>query len=130
VCPTGWHVPTDSSWTVFTTFLEDNGYGYGGMGADIGKSMASTYGWETTTVGGAIGNDQGTNNSSGFTGLPGGNRYYDGTFDDIGSGGYWWCSTELNTANGWDREPFYSLDGVNRDFYNKGSGMSVRCLRD
>ena len=33
----------------------------------------------------------GASNESGFTGLPGGYRYYsDGDFYDLGTAGYWW----------------------------------------
>jgi hypothetical protein len=45
----------------------------GGSGSDIGKSMASTSGWTSWSTAGTIGNNQASNNSSGFTALPGGN---------------------------------------------------------
>ena len=69
-------------------------------------------------------------NSSGFTGLPGGNRDYDGTFGYIGFYGVWWSSTVYNTSNAWYRL-LYSNDGfILRSNYRKQDGFSVRCLRD
>ena len=38
----------------------------------------------------------GATNESGFTGLPGGYRYYDGVFSNLGSVGVWWSSSEGN----------------------------------
>lgn len=130
VCPVGWDVPTDAEWTILTDFLEDSGFGYGGSGADISKSMASTFGWTSSGTAGRVGNDQGTNNSSGFSGLPGGRRDSDGTFNFVGSLGYWWSSTEYLTSSAWHRYLFYNNDDVYRNFGPKGFGFSVRCLRD
>jgi uncharacterized protein (TIGR02145 family) len=130
VCPTGWDVPTDGEWSLLTTFLENNGYGYGGSGADIGKSVASTYGWATSTTEGAIGNNQGTNNSSGLAGLPGGTRDFNGTFGYVGIFGIWWSSTESYASSVWFRYLSGDNGNVNRNYGIKGSGFSVRCLRD
>jgi uncharacterized protein (TIGR02145 family) len=130
VCPTGWGVPTDAEWTVLTDFLEDNGYGYGGSGADIGKSCAATFRWANDNTAGNVGNEQGTNNSAGFAGLPGGDRDEYGTFYDVGDYGYWWSSTEDETASAWSRALYYNSDFVIKYSYNKDSGFSVRCLRD
>ena len=130
VCPVGWDVPTDSEWTNLTDFLEDSGYGYGGSGSDIGKSMASTFGWTLSGTTGEIGNDQGSNNSSGFSGFPGGNRSGNGSFFNIGFNGNWWSSSEVNTSDAWYRFLFYITGFVNRNLSNTGSGFSVRCLRD
>ena len=44
ICPSGWHLPSDAEWTILTDYLTNKGYGYGGSGSDIGKSMAATSG--------------------------------------------------------------------------------------
>lgn len=74
---------------------------------------------------------RGGTNESGFTGLPGGYRFYfDGYYRYIGSNGFWWSSTEYGADNAWTRF-LGSYDG-NADSYDgyKKSGLSVRCLRD
>ena len=129
VCPTGWHIPTDAEWTTLTDYLTNSGYGYQGSGSDIGKSMASTSGWTTYTTAGTVGNDQASNNSSGFTALPGGFRDIDGTYY-IGYYGYWWSSTEDATAYPWFRDMGYSNATVSRITTSKWCGFSVRCVRD
>jgi uncharacterized protein (TIGR02145 family) len=130
VCPVGWHVPTDTTWSQLTNFLIAKGYGYGGSGIDIGKSMASTFRWESSATPGSVGNDQGTNNSSGLAVLPAGSRFYNGGFDNIGYTGYWWSSTESSTNNAMCRYLNYYAVEISKTGNKKKYGFSVRCLRD
>ena len=76
-----------------------------------------------------IGGWNGTN-ESGFTGLPGGYRRFDQDYYSFGSDGYWWSSTEDDTIDAWDRSLSGSSGYAYRDNDRKGSGFSVRCLRD
>ena len=69
-------------------------------------------------------------NSSGFSGLPGGDRGYDGYFYNVGDIGYWWTSTEFFSNNAWLRYLGYGSPGVTRVDGLKVYGFSVRCLRD
>jgi uncharacterized protein (TIGR02145 family) len=130
ICPKGWHVPTDAEWTTLTDYLIKNGYGFGGSGAEIAKSMAATSGWTTNSIPGSAGNDLKSNNNSGFTGHPGGYRYGSGSFNDFESHGYWWLATELYPTSAW----YWSLNDLHNDVYrgssSKQNGVSVRCLRD
>jgi len=130
VCPTGWHLPSDTEWTELSTYLTNNGFGFEGNGDDIGKSLASASGWISVATAGRVGNDQGSNNSSGFTGLPGGNRNPSGSFSNIGSAGYWWSSTEASGSLAWQRSLINNLDYIERLGRNKSNGFSVRCMRD
>ena len=130
VCPTGWHVPSDAEWTTLTDYLKNNGYGYEGSGNDIGKSMASTSGWITDPTAGNVGNDQESNNSSGFTAFPSGDRYYYGSFSGIGFHCYWWSSTEYTITLAYNRGMYASVTNVNRYGVEKKDGFCVRCLRD
>lgn len=70
--PEGWHVPTKDEWTVLENYLIDNGYNYDQTttGNKIAKSMASKSDWEESGISGTPGNDQSTNNSSGFNVKP------------------------------------------------------------
>jgi uncharacterized protein (TIGR02145 family) len=118
LAPTGYHVPTDAEWTTLTTYLGGNNVAGGKMKA-TGTSL-----WNSPNTN--------ATNSSGFTGLPGGIRDYYGTFVSIGDSGFWWSSSEDNTANAWYRSLGYGLGNANRNSGNDGkaSGFSVRCLRD
>jgi uncharacterized protein (TIGR02145 family) len=128
VCPTGWHVPSDDEWTMLTSYLINNGYGYEGSGDDIAKSMAATSGWKPygNVEVGKVGNDQASNNSSGFTALPGGYRgMYYSKFFDAGIQGIWWTS---NGSSSRTVSCFYSTVFVSAG--NKADAFSVRCLKD
>ena len=130
--PEGWHVPTDAEWTTLENYLITNGYNYDGTttGNKIGKAMASTTGWNTSTNTGAIGNDQSLNNSSGFNAFPEGYRNYDGSFNYEGYDAIFWSSTESNSGNAWYRYLFYNTSDLYRGNFNKQVGFSVRFVRD
>jgi len=130
VCPTGWHVPKDEEWTILTEYLISHGYGYQGSGNYIGKSMASTSGWTTDPTAGNIGNDQASNNSSGFTALPSGYRFDYGAFYDNGYNAHWWSSSENSTTSGILRHIGCHTPNVHTYYYEKQFGFSVRCLKD
>ena len=98
LAPIGWHVPTDAEWTTLNNYLINHGYGYGGSGNGIGKAMASSSGWALSAFEGTIGNNQSTNNSSGFTGVPAGLAYYNGAFYGIENICYWWSSSEFDNT--------------------------------
>jgi uncharacterized protein (TIGR02145 family) len=130
VCPTGWHVPSDTEWTTLTDYLTNNGYGYEGSGNDIAKSMAATSGWSSFGTIGTIGNNPGSNNSSSFTALPGGSRWTSGTFHYIGDDGDWWSSSVSSASIASIRGMhFYGADVI-KGVAGNNEGMSVRCLRD
>jgi uncharacterized protein (TIGR02145 family) len=116
VCPTGWHVPTDAEWTTLTTYLGGETVAGGKL-----KETGTTH-WLTPNTG--------ATNSSGFTALPGGNRLNDGSFDYIGQYGQWWSSTEYSDNYGWSRDMGYYFRTLDRAYYLKSSGYSVRCLKD
>ncbi len=116
ICPSGWHVPTDMEWSSLMNYLGGESSAGGKM-----KSMGTQY-WDSP--------NGGATNESGFSGLPGGNRWVNEPFNGIGFVGTWWSSTEAFTYRAW----IYTLNandaGLNRNYLNKPFGYSVRCLRD
>ena len=130
ICPTWWHVPTESEWTTLTNYLTNNGFGFEGSGDDIAKSMASTSGWTTISTAGSIGNNQLSNNSSGFTAIPSGYRYTNGTFYNLGTKAYWWSSTPTSPESSMMiyLENQFSIVFKNGD--GNTAGYSVRCIKD
>lgn len=116
LCPNGWHVPTDSEWTVLTNYLG------GSIAGCMMKSTGTQY-WQSPNTG--------ATNQSGFSGLPGGWRSNMGTFDDIGSYGFWWsASLYSNTTAAWYRLLSYNNGVIYRYYGPQDHGFSVRCLRD
>ena len=129
--PDGWHVPTDAEWTILEEYLIASGYNYDGTTTEdkIAKSMASTTGWISNTQPGAIGNDQSSNNSSGFNAFPEGNRLSNGSFNFEGYDAFFWSSTEDNSNNAWFRNLNFNFSGQAKG-NGKQSGLSVRFVKD
>lgn len=133
ISPSGWHVSTNNDWIVLTSYLITHGYDYQGIknSLNIAKSMSATWGWVQNSVVGAPGNDISSNNSSGFTALPGG---YHSNWMFYYFFGLWWTSTDLperNTAYFCEIAASGSVVSVGSYSLNgKYIGMSVRCVRD
>jgi uncharacterized protein (TIGR02145 family) len=128
LCPTGWHVSTDSEWNVMVKYLDPNAdtAATGWQNTNAGTALKSTTGWNNN--GNVTGN--GTN-SSGFTGLPGGVRYYSGHFDAVGGNGGWWSSSASGSGYAWHRYLTYSVANVYRNIYgDQRLGQSVRCVKN
>ena len=130
--PEGWHVPSDAEWTTLEEHLIANSYNYDGTttGNKIAKSMASTTVWNSSTDTGAPGNDQSLNNSSGFNVFPEGYRINIGSFGNEGYYAVFWSSAETNANSAWSRSLNYDYSNLDRNYYNKQNGFSVRFVRD
>ena len=113
LAPNGYHIPTDVEWTILTDNL--------GGESVASKKIKNSSGWQNNVNG---------TNSSGFAGLPGGNRYYNGTFIGIGIQGVWWSSAEYSSSLAWFCNLYYDYSVVLMVNDYKTSGISVRCLRD
>jgi len=155
LAPTGWHIPSDVEWTILEDYLGDDAdkklkstSGWNNWEEDITCSSCKNWNAEyrrktachvckDTRVSGRKTISGNGTNESGFSGLPGGYRGSGGPFYGIGyygywcaGCGYWWSSTEDGTLYAWDRNLVYDGGDVLRYGGNKGSGFSVRCLRD
>jgi uncharacterized protein (TIGR02145 family) len=136
VCPTGWHVPTNSEWTTMENYLMANGYNYDGTitGNKYAKALAATTNWiiSTSTTVGAVGNTDypDKRNATGFTALPGGIRYGVGMFSGIDHEGNWWSSSEISAQTAWQRFMHCVKSDVYMGGNGKGVGFSVRCVKD
>ena len=116
VCPSGWHLPSDSEWTQLTDYLGGEGIAGGKL-----KETGTTHWLEPNT---------GATNETGFTALPGGYRGNNGAFNDFGHYGYWWSATEYGTHDALGRRMTYNSSDISRSFINKELGFSVRCVKD
>ena len=133
IAPEGWRVPTDADWEELKDYLIANGYNWDGTteGDKIGKALASSGGeWASWGTAGSVGNDQGSNNSSGFTALPGGYRHSNGSFGNVGAISYWRTATESGASIARVRRLGHHNEGLSRFNYTKGWGFSVRLVRD
>ena len=123
LAPLGWHIPTNNEWTDLGFSLGGNSIA-GGKMKTIGTNTLGTGLWDSP-------NSDATNSSE-FSGLPGGYRQDNGTFDGVGNTAYWWSITELYPGPSGSsmlrrlqsNDP--SLAGLD---YNKRDGLSVRLIK-
>jgi uncharacterized protein (TIGR02145 family) len=122
LAPAGWHVPSDAEWTQLTDFLGGES-GSGGKLKSTGTIEAATGLWYAP--------NRDATNSTGFSALPGGYRHStNGSFVDLGIGGFWWSSTPFDASNAWYRFLGYISSDVGKTNYSNVFGFSVRCVKD
>ena len=111
ICPTGWHIPT------LAEFMT--------LGAAVVGDGNALKAVEQGTGGGA-----GTN-TSGFSALLAGDRFFTGNFENLDDEAYYWSSKEYDGSNASHMDLYYDDNliylGLN-DY--KEYGFSVRCLQD
>ena len=114
LAPIGYHIPSYVEWKILVEYL-----GGGNVADNKIKSSSDWY------------NNYNGNNSTGFSGLPGGYCDDYGAFGYEHLYGYWWSSTEENIKIA---KCFYLAHergkGDRGDALHKAKGVSVRCLRD
>jgi uncharacterized protein (TIGR02145 family) len=117
ICPAGWHVPTNAEYTTLVTFL-------GGESVAGGKMKeAGNLHWRSPNTG--------ATNSSGFSGLPGGNGYCCvGSYIYLGYWANFYTATQVDYNHVYERDLYYQDQTVHSDIYWGSRGRSVRCVKD
>jgi len=103
ICPEGWHIPTLTEWNTFIAFFG-------------GETVAGS----PVKKGGA----------SGFEAFAGGLRGANGNFNLLGSGAYFWTSTQIDDNNAWGISLLYRGTALSPIYRSKSMGLSVRCIKD
>jgi uncharacterized protein (TIGR02145 family) len=123
LCPTGFHVPSDSEWMMLEmalgmTDLQSNAWGWRGIdqGTQMKSSLVDSPPWNGT-------------NSSDFSGLPAGFRNSLSFYGSLGTMSIWWTATP-NADYAFSRSLQSSEQKVNRSQGVLQSGFSVRCVQD
>lgn len=116
LAPVGFHVPTDAEWTTLESCLG------GALVAGGAMKVTGTTTWTSPNTG--------ATNISGWAGLPGGDRAFNGLFFNVGVSGRWWSATEASATVAWLIELGYNGGSIGRGNFSKFHGYSVRCLRD
>ena len=117
-CPSGWHLPNGNEWRTLEEFA-------GGL-ENAGKKLKAKSGWNDKCK---AKNHCGTD-EYGFSALPGGLGYSDGSFYKVGDYGYWWSANESGSNSAYYRNMYYDGDNARWIPDNKSSLFSVRCVKD
>ncbi len=132
LAPAGWHVPSDAEWNSLVKCLDPNA----DTTLNYPDSLSATAGGAMKEVGLMhwLSPNAGATNSSGFTGLPGGDRTTGIYFQAKGYTAVWWSSTDLSSVVGQQYSRYYYLTTFNsniaRDFGDYYNGFYIRCLKD
>lgn len=116
LCPPGWHVPSMDEWQKFRGILGDTISGGGKL------KEAGILHWKTPNTG--------ATNSTGFTALPAGIRYFEGTFNSRFFFTSFWSSTEEDNNKGWYMSLYFNDAVASLNKTSKKDGFSVRCIKD
>lgn len=117
LCPSQWHVPGDADWTLLTDYL-------GGENVAGGKLKSKGFRhWNSPNTE--------ASDEANFRGLPGGNRQNgpESLFENLGKMGCWW-TTDQGSQQAMTRLMYFNSITVQKSFYPKQWGLSVRCVRD
>jgi uncharacterized protein (TIGR02145 family) len=124
ICPTGYHVPTDSDWSKLVIFIDSGADTTGTVtqSTSAGTKLKKNDGLWTTNTG---------TDDYGFSALPGGSRNnnVDG-FAGVGDNAFFWSATESGSSFARGRILTNFLGTAVRGNGYKSFGHSVRCLRD
>lgn len=116
-CPRGWHLPSNEEWGALFTAV-------GGQSI-AGSRLKFSSGWNEYKGKSGNGSD-----SFGFSSLPAGYRNNNGNYYAEGNRANFWSSSEIFGDEAYNMCLHYDDDNADLVNYDKGYGVSVRCLKD
>ena len=142
IAPKGWRVPTLAEQLALRDYLIAHGYNADGStkGNKVAKALAAAVAWPylendaygkpTPDIPTMVGNHPETNNRSGFSALPSGCRWSDGTFHAGDTSVYWWSTTPHadDHARHTSLHTWFARFGDNH--HHRRTGFSIRLIRD
>ncbi len=146
-CPPGWHIPSDSEWKQLVNYIVAQGYpneldspNMAGNALKSCRQINSPLGGECNTSDHprwiSDGSKHYGTDNFGFSALPGGYRFFNGLFIQLGQTGKWWSATEshgyyeINADYALFRYMFHNHGSVGVIYFDKEAGFSVRCVRN
>ncbi len=121
ICPDGWHIPDNFEWVALEYYLGKQ-MAAGGKMKSTGSLEEYSGLWHAPNTG--------ATNSSGFTGLPAGIRWYEGGFLHLNYAAEFWSTSWEYTAGGWWYMLIYSSTLLGSGQGLHMNGLSIRCLKN
>ena len=116
LAPVGYHIPTQAEYETLRQYLGGIDFAGGKL-----KSTGTTL-WNSPNIG--------ATNETGWTGLPGGGRGFNGTFGGRGFDGAYWTSTSSSVEFATYADTYHFNSALDIKFFYKNSGYSVRLVKD
>ncbi|NUN07914.1 MAG: hypothetical protein HUU54_01930 [Ignavibacteriaceae bacterium] len=110
ICPEGWHIPTNAEFQTLASSVSNNSNALKAVGQGTGSGAGT--------------------NTSGFSALLAGYRYYGGYFVSLSDFAYFWSSTEYSSPYARFIGLDYNGANITFNYYYKEFGFSVRCVED
>ena len=129
ICPTGWHAPSAGEWEQLQDYVRNQSEFVCGGDYKIGKALAAATGWDESTSNCAVGNEQSTNNATGFSALPAGCYGYP-SYVFGGAAGFWTTSSYNGDYDADHRDLQSYGDGIFGGSEDRYIGFSIRCVRN
>jgi len=107
ICPNGWHLPSETDWMMLYNYIGD----YGAV------KLKNESGWSVNGT-----------NEYGFSAVAAG--FYLNGFQELGSCGAWWSSTENGSLIVFGFEACKNDELILASNFAKHSWASVRCVKD
>lgn len=136
LCPEGWYVPDDQDWQELVNYIFGDGKDGNALKScrQVNSPLGNEYDTKEHPRWSKPQNiEQYGTDDYGFSALPGGYRYYYGTYSLIGYSGFWWSSSEFETEESVNGLLRYMHHYSNRVMWIDGGkryGFSVRCIKD
>jgi len=113
LCPEGWHIPSNSEWDIIINLYTEI----------AGRKMKSTRTdpdthprWDSPNY---------ADNESEWTGFPGGEREFNGSFSQLGDKGHW-----MAVPLGYSPLLEHDTEYMGGSEHDSNCGLSIRCLKD
>ncbi|HOS57303.1 MAG TPA: FISUMP domain-containing protein [Bacteroidales bacterium] len=131
ICPDGWHLPSKREWEQLKNYLvSQSSYHCNFNNEYLGKSLASTTGWNSSSTTCAVGNNPSSNNSTGFSAPPAGS-FYDFGYPHVGNYSFFWLTTQhQNPQQSYVFHVRYDSPNATTGYMEWKGGYSVRCVRN
>jgi uncharacterized protein (TIGR02145 family) len=130
ICPSGWHVATNSEWNIMEKFLDNtvDTTALAGTGTVIGKVLKENCNTRWAYNPGTWGS-----NESGFTALCTNYRIGTGAWSMAPNNDHddgFWTSTSFNSGSAWFRSLRWCFNDIYVLYLMKTFGYSVRCIKN
>ena len=130
VCPSGWHLPDNAEWDELYRYAD----GTSGAESPYNSSTAGRYlkakdGWNNCGPTGS-GKSYLCEDTYGFSALPGGDGYADGSYNYVGDYGGWWSANEYDSGLAYHRNMNHNSESAGWSNRYEDGLFSVRCVQD